>query len=201
VPEKGHFLRPKDVYPTVLTSDIGCGEWSGTSGYELEADSTTEKVTAKVVWGRYHLPGLEVRGLGGFHVKRATFTYETSGSSDYPEKCTWSGQDSWSYDEAVDLESERPSGNLTFFYEAIGGVGLRAYFGAGGGDHTVTITKTCQTPDGPRVETEQKGVSWWESSSEESPDLPPHVSAGGKTAAGDSNWGGTYDWNFQATGL
>lgn len=194
-PDKSIVVKPPELPPLVLVSNLACYGWEGTftSAPAAGASGLQESTTAQVTWGRVRevMPQYDREGTlppGPFVFKSGSFSTRISGRDG---DCAYSGGDAWTA-TAGDTENG-PDAALGMLHQARGGHMYRAYDGYGtAGAHEVSYTITC--PD--FTDTSTITPSWWSAS----PDGElPSVSSDGTTIQGSSQSGDTrYEWNLRA---
>ncbi len=194
--DKNRFVQPPgDFAPLLLVSNIGCFGWDGTITAKVtDSAMLPEETTATVQWRRgedvmpnYFPPGVVPPGL--FVLSSATFNTVVSGAAN---DCTYSGNDSWSWDIKTMALQDGPDASLGMMPEARSGGMYRIYDGDGhSGAHEVNYTYTCP-PDASGSDTTKP--TWWY------PNIGsnyPAISQDGMTLQGSSDIGGThYEWNL-----
>jgi hypothetical protein len=196
--DKANVVRPKgELPPLLLASNMGCWGWTGTFTHtKTPASGFTERTTATVEWRRvkdvFPAPGAEL-AVGGFVVKSGQFHTEVTGQLN---DCTFSGNDSWSWDAATDAPENGPDASLTMLPQAPEGTPLyRAYNGWGNaGGHPVSYTMTC--PGGST--TSDFVPEWWKATPGMGTDLPI-MSADGTELKGTLDVNDDhYEWSIRS---
>jgi hypothetical protein len=185
---------------------LGCWRWGGdvTTAYSDLLDGRTETTVTKVVFANAdELTGSPVPTVGAFALKNATSETTIGGGSESHRSttttiCTYSGHDSWAWDNNALLSHQ-----LKLVPHADAGAKYRKYElgGTATSGHTVTYTANCTTTDEETGEqtsssaTLSTAANVWPSSA----DAKGPVSGDGATITGTADSGGThYDWNFKS---
>lgn len=201
---RGHRIAAQGLPTTVLTSDIHCGGWKGTSSQDWDWSENGAQesfsMTAHLAWGRVPPDFGQLQGVGPYRVEAAEASFTMTGS-DKNAKCTWSGSHQWSFVPTMS-ESNRPRSGLWIRHEALpdgrgesGGYRDYSGFASPVAPSQVPIKRICQTADGPVETIVMHDVNWWSMSDS----LPPSkVPSGGKSLVGDAKPDRPYDWSFSA---
>jgi hypothetical protein len=189
----GSILKPQDTPPTLLASNIGCHEWTGTSKVTNVNNGVTEVVSAtNFVWAPKpcsNSSSIFTMGIC-FTPVAGKVTWDVSGNDDLG--CTYSGHD---VDNGAGLVGEFMINSYT-----LNGSFSRAYIAGAGSEKTVTVTRVCPDGDSTLVYHDEQAIGGsLEMDWEDCPGEVCHIKDDGITISGSTDDGEKQvEWNFRA---